>query len=68
MTMIAIGREGRGYVPLYSTGMHCPACGAAKWHLGRFSAECAWCGTALPLAPIAGVPAEPSYPAWSNRP
>ena len=28
----------------------CPGCGRAHWIVGRFSAECAFCATALPLA------------------
>lgn len=44
----------RGYVVHYRTGMICPGCGAGKWLIGRRSAECAGCGTALPLAPDRG--------------
>lgn len=28
---------------------HCPGCGRTHWHIGRLSAECAFCSTALPL-------------------
>jgi hypothetical protein len=31
---------------------HCPGCGRSHWMIGRTTAECAFCGTALPL--IAG--------------
>ncbi|MDF7775509.1 hypothetical protein P1X14_09645 [Sphingomonas sp. AOB5] len=31
---------------------HCPGCGQSHWMIGRMTAECANCGTALPL--IAG--------------
>lgn len=27
----------------------CPGCGHSNWHIGRKSAECAFCATALPL-------------------
>lgn len=27
----------------------CPGCGRQQFHIGRFSAECAFCGTAVPL-------------------
>ena len=27
----------------------CPGCGRAHWYIGRVMAECAFCGTALPL-------------------
>ena len=29
---------------------HCPGCGRCHWYVGRLSAECGFCGTALPLA------------------
>lgn len=29
---------------------HCPGCDRSHWHVGRTTAECAFCGTALPLA------------------
>lgn len=28
----------------------CPGCGRAQWHVGRMTAECGFCGTAVPLA------------------
>lgn len=41
-----------GYAPLYYPDQvnHCPGCSGTSWYLGRFSAECAKCHTALPLA------------------
>lgn len=40
-----------GYRPVYRENAvnHCPGCGRKQWHVGRFSAECAFCATALPL-------------------
>lgn len=32
---------------------HCPGCGNSQWMIGRMTAECAFCATALPL--IAGA-------------
>jgi PilZ domain len=29
---------------------HCPGCGRSQWYIGRLSAECGFCGTAVPLA------------------
>ena len=29
---------------------HCPGCGRSQWIIGRATAECAFCSTALPLA------------------
>lgn len=28
---------------------HCPGCRRSHWHVGRITAECAFCATALPL-------------------
>lgn len=43
--------SGRGYGPSYRIGEtnHCPGCGRTQWFVGRISAECSFCGTALPL-------------------
>jgi hypothetical protein len=38
----------------------CPGCGRAQWYVGRATAECGFCGTAVPLAEakwLAAVPA-----------
>ncbi len=42
----------RGYLVVYRDNEvnHCPGCGRTHWHIGRVSAECAFCATALPLA------------------
>lgn len=41
----------RGYHAAYHEGEvnHCPGCGRTHWHIGRLTAECAFCSTALPL-------------------
>ena len=43
---------GRGYHVVYREHQvnHCPGCGRTHWLIGRMSAECAFCSTALPLA------------------
>lgn len=53
----------RGYMPLYHAGTvnHCPGCGHTHWHIGRLSAECAFCDTALPLAATYAQPNEPLF-------
>ncbi|MBC2779183.1 hypothetical protein [Parasphingopyxis marina] len=28
---------------------HCPGCGRTHWFVGRMTAECAYCATAIPL-------------------
>lgn len=50
MTAAALAR--RSPAPLYRVGEcnRCPGCGRSSWHVGRSSAECAFCGTALSLA------------------
>lgn len=42
----------RGFHAIFRAGEvnHCPACGRSHWWVGRLSAECGFCGTALPLA------------------
>lgn len=44
--------NGRSYQPLYRERElnHCPGCGRTHWIVGRISAECAFCATALPFA------------------
>lgn len=41
----------RGYHVVYREHEtnHCPGCSRAHWYVGRTMAECAFCGTALPL-------------------
>lgn len=40
-----------GYLPVYHMGElnRCPGCLRSQWFIGRSTAECAFCGTALPL-------------------
>lgn len=42
----------RGYHAVYREREKnfCPGCGRSHWWLGRVSAECVTCGTALPFA------------------
>ena len=63
----------RGYHAVYHDGEinHCPGCGHTHWIIGRVSAECAFCSTALPLkeaftqgpapAPVFWSGARPTY-------
>ena len=59
----------RGYHAVYHDGEvnHCPGCGRTHWLIGRLSAECAFCSTALPLreAGTQGPAATPVF--WSGR-
>ena len=50
-----------GFRPLYyrNSVNHCPGCGQAQWYVGRVSAECAFCGTSLPLQEIVSRESRP---------
>ena len=59
LSILAVGTEGfahdpqsRGYGFVYREDAvnRCPGCGRTNWYVGRVSAECAFCATALPLA------------------
>jgi hypothetical protein len=59
----------RGYHAVYHDGEvnHCPGCGRTHWLIGRLSAECAFCSTALPLKDAANVGPAPARVMWSGR-
>jgi len=42
----------RGYCVVYREQEvnFCPGCGRSHWYIGRLLAECAYCGTAVPLS------------------
>lgn len=48
----AAGLAKRGHHIVYraNTSNHCPGCGRSQWYVGRVSAECGFCATAIPLA------------------
>jgi len=48
----AAGLAKRGHHIVYraNEANHCPGCGRSHWYIGRVSAECGFCGTAVPLA------------------
>jgi hypothetical protein len=51
----------RGHHIVYRTNgsNHCPGCGRSQWYVGRVSAECGFCGTAVPLAETSAQDAAP---------
>jgi len=53
----------RGFRPLYHADSvnHCPACNRTHWHIGRATAECAFCETAIPLAISSLQPMKPLF-------
>jgi hypothetical protein len=48
----------RGLAVLYrrDVATYCPGCGRSNWLVGRTSAECAFCSTAIPIHPAAARP------------
>lgn len=48
----AAGLAKRGHHIVYrvNEANHCPGCGRSQWFVGRVSAECGFCETAVPLA------------------
>ena len=48
----AAGLTQRGHHIVYraNESNHCPGCGRSHWDIGRVTAECGFCGTAIPLA------------------
>jgi len=48
----AAGLAQRGHHIVYraNESNHCPGCGRSHWYIGRVSAECGFCGTAVSLA------------------
>lgn len=46
-----IAPASRGYSAVYRQHEtnHCPGCGRVQWLIGRLTAECAFCATAVPL-------------------
>lgn len=45
-----LAQRGHHIVYRTNTDNHCPGCGRSHWYIGRMSAECGFCGTAIPLA------------------
>lgn len=50
--MLAQPVQARGFMISYRPGEQnrCPGCGRSNWLVGRVSAQCGFCSTALPLA------------------
>jgi hypothetical protein len=46
----ALAKRGHHIVYRANEANHCPGCGRSQWYIGRVSAECGFCGTAVPLA------------------
>lgn len=46
----SLAKRGHHIVYRANESNHCPGCGRSHWYIGRVSAECGFCGTAVPLA------------------
>jgi hypothetical protein len=59
----------RGYHAVYREDEinHCPGCGRTHWIIGRMSAECAFCSTALPLKEAYTQGPAPAPVFWSGK-
>jgi hypothetical protein len=54
----------KGFQIVYHAGEsnHCPGCDRQHWLVGRITAECSFCGTALPLGnSVHGYGADPRF-------
>jgi hypothetical protein len=49
----ALAKRGHHIIYRANEANHCPGCGRSHWYIGRISAECGFCGTAVPLAETA---------------
>lgn len=61
----------RGYHAIYRENEvnRCPGCGRSHWLVGRISAECAFCATAMPLVETVrggGAHSRNRRPVWSD--
>ena len=58
----AAGLAKRGHHIVYraNEANHCPGCGRSQWYIGRVSAECGFCGTAVALAETSRREATPA--------
>jgi hypothetical protein len=66
----AAGLAKRGHHIIYraNSANHCPGCGRSQWYIGRVSAECGFCGTAVPLAETGRQEATAPAPRSRNVP
>ena len=65
----AAGLAKRGHHIVYraNDSNHCPGCGRSQWYIGRVSAECGFCGTAVPLAEASWHEANPHGASAKSR-
>jgi len=63
----SLARRGHHIVYRTNADNHCPGCGRSQWYIGRISAECGFCGTAVPLAEARHDEMGPSAGAATSR-
>jgi hypothetical protein len=63
----SLARRGHHIVYRANESNHCPGCGRSHWYIGRVSAECGFCGTAVPLAEASWHEASPSKSSQTGR-
>jgi hypothetical protein len=63
-----LAKRGHHIVYRANVSNHCPGCGRSQWYIGRVSAECGFCGTAVPLAEASWHEANPHGPSAKSRP
>lgn len=66
----AFNPAARGFHAVYRDNDRnwCPGCGREHWHVGRITAECAFCGTALPLQEASHRGSSATVVGFSTRP
>ena len=62
-----LAQRGHHIVYRANESNHCPGCGRSQWYVGRVSAECGFCGTAVPLAETAAHDATPRTDAGRKK-
>jgi hypothetical protein len=63
-----LSKRGHHIVYRANVSNHCPGCGRSQWYIGRVSAECGFCGTAVPLAEASWHEANPHAGSARSRP
>ena len=56
----SLAKRGHHIIYRANESNHCPGCGRSQWYIGRMSAECGFCGTAVPLAEASVLESAPT--------
>ena len=63
----SLAKRGHHIVYRANESNHCPGCGRSHWYIGRVSAECGFCGTAVPLAEASVLESAPRAESTAGR-